>query len=193
LLITASVAGLATTATAATLNVYTTDTANVLKSTFIVGETFLLKVTGDTQGAVGPGDAFVQLSYNGSITDEVRNPPGCTGGTLLPCTTLTQGNWFADKGAMVVADGVTNAIFQAGPRSAINVDTSVITLIATGIGVSDVRYTGTVLNFFGNYAYTDNGVDIPTGHSFTIVPEPGTGALLVLCLLGVASWRRARA
>jgi hypothetical protein len=41
----------ATAAGAGMLTVFTTDTANIAKNAFDVGETILLKVTGDSQGA----------------------------------------------------------------------------------------------------------------------------------------------
>jgi hypothetical protein len=201
LLITASVVGLATIASAATLNVYTTDTANVLKSTFVVGETFLLKVTGDSQGGTDR-IAFGHAYWNAALTTTVDIPSGCVGSFLYPCTSAVQGDWFGIKGTMIKStiidpapfDGNAYLLNQLGDRTAVQVDTSFITLVADASGVTDVRWRDSQLEFFGIYVYSSSGsINIPTGHSFTIVPEPASAALIALALLGLAGWRRGRA
>ena len=67
-----------------------------MTSTFTLGQTILLKVTGDTQG--GTDDTIAgQLLYNGAIT-----------------TTLgaTQGNWLDLHGGLFPSDGDTYAFNQ---------------------------------------------------------------------------------
>jgi hypothetical protein len=193
------VAGFTTAASAATLDVYTTDTANVLKSTFVVGETFLLKVTGDSQGGSFSA-AFADAFWDASLTTTVDIPSGCRGSVTALCTSAVQGNWYADKGVMIRAgndptfDGHAYLINQTGVRTAVNVDTSFITLRADAVGATQVTWGGTYLAFFGIYSYDDGAIiSVPTGHSFTIVPEPVPAVLIGLGLLGLAGWRRARA
>jgi hypothetical protein len=164
------------------------DLSNTAKNTFAPGETFLLKVTGDSQGGFA---AIITgfLAWDAALTTTVFDPPGCNGGTI-PCASLTQGNWFVDKFRLVLVgddgDGLVGAFNQAGPRTGINIDTSVITLVADNPGVGTVTWGGTLLDFFGIYSYSSAGISIPTGHSFTIIPEPVTAALLGLGLLGLA-------
>lgn len=192
-----AVVGLATTASAVSLTVTTTDIADIAQTTFAIGDTIRLKVTGDATGGTGFG-AAVNLVWNGSIVDTIVTPIGCNGSAAKPCTSAAQGNWFQAKFSMGIGDGTLPdgsawLINQANPRTAVNIDTSFVTLIATAMGVSQVRYGGSLLDFFGIYAYPSSGpLNIPTGHSFTIVPEPATAVLIGLSLLGLAGLRRVR-
>src|SRR5262245_4728255 len=170
-----------------TLTVYTTDLSNVPKDTFLVGETFLLKVTGDGQGSNPNEDSiFGQLVYNGAITDTLS--------IFEPKYLQVSGNQTIScpEPVFCPTDGSTITFSQVGSPVINQTGTSIITLLATEIGTSSVTWGGTLLDFFGIYAYDAAGIHIPTGHSFTIVPEPDTLALIGLGLLGLAGWRRGR-
>src|SRR5262245_33247242 len=112
----AAVVAFAPAAGGATLTVYTTDTANYMKNLFAIGETILLKVTGDTQGATAIGIQG-QLLYNATITTTVVSPTGCNGSFLFPCTTPMQGNWLTEKGSLFPSDGTAFAFNQTTPPS----------------------------------------------------------------------------
>src|SRR5262245_37561830 len=135
----AAISSLATAASAGTLTVFTTDSANVTRSTFLVGETILLKVIGDGQGYTSEDSILAQLSYDGAITDTLG---------------ATQGTWLTSNGLLVPSEGATYVFNQTGPVVNSGVSTSVITLLAVAVGTSTARFGGSLIDFFGIYSYS---------------------------------------
>jgi len=181
LVVVAAVVGFATAAGAATLTAFTTNAANVVQNTFLVGETILLKVTGDA--TVFTPDLAIQggVTWNPAVAAQA----GAT----------TQGSWLPAQGALPNGAGFSYVFSQTSgaAQAPINaIDTSVVPLIATALGVSNVTMqVGSVLDFFGIY---DSPPSSATVHSFTvIVPEPATAGLIGLGLLGLVLGGRRRA
>ena len=160
------------------------------KLTYDIGETITLTVHGDDEGVTALS-IFGRLLYNGALVDN---------GTRSQKTIVgAYGNWI--KGILDADD--TNA---AGPGSysqafdqitTSNGDTAenlpadnpfaTVTLIAVALGTVNVAWdtstgSNTQLTFFG--------LTSAPGTSFTIVPEPATGAFFGLGLLALAFARR---
>jgi hypothetical protein len=158
------------------------------KLTYNVGETVTLSVSGDGQGATAYG-IFGRLQYSGSgsVTSNTQTQKIVTPGAVK--NALFNGPSFSDSFSQII-----NAV-TAQPASNLPADNpfSTVTLIASAVGFVNANWnsqagSGFELNFFG--------LTSAPGTSFTIVdaiPEPTTGALLGLGLLGLAGWRRARA
>jgi hypothetical protein len=188
LVVVAAVVGFATAASAGILNVFTTNVSNVAQQSFFVGDTILLKVTGDGQGQASEDSIAGLLEYSGAITNTVsfnhsQYLPAGSGAGACP-------------DAVLCNDGFAYAFSQTGGPVVNFTGTSVITLTATAAGVSQVTWGGTLLDFFGIYSYSSGGLSIPTGASFTInpvIPEPTTAGLVGLGLLGLALGGRRRA
>jgi len=167
---------LAFTAQAATLTMVTD------KSTYSVGETITITVTGNSEGEA-------TTSVIGRITfDPTRT-------TVL---TQTQTQYLSFGGFVMWSLGALNqqptnfkSFDQIGGLSPIPVSndplTAVATLSADALGVVNFNWvtTGTdALNFFS--------VSSGPGQTITIIPEPTTAALLGMGLLGLAVAGRRR-
>jgi PEP-CTERM motif-containing protein len=175
LVLMAVVLGFATAASAATLTV-TTD-----KTTYAVGETISLTVTGDSQNANTTTYSLIgRLTYSDTLTD-----PGSIGANALNPgpgwseTPPSQADGFSELFAF--ADfGFTNDTpnYDGGPKVL-----NTATLIAQAVGVVTLSWTDSL-----SY-YNVSGAQL--AGSFTIIPEPTTAALLGLGLVGlVVSGRR---
>jgi len=187
------VGGFEMAASAATLSVVSG------KTTYNVGETITLSVSGDAQGASAFGIyGRLQFTGVGSVTPntETQKQVG---------TTTSPHNWIngflsdsahGEPGTGVFSDSFNqiagtnpNAPDTAGGLPANN-PFATETLIASSVGVVNASWntdasSGFQFNFFG--------LTNAPGTSFTIVPEPTTGLLVFAGLLGLAGWRRARA
>jgi hypothetical protein len=186
----ALITGLSTASNSATLSVSTD------KLTYLVGETVTLTVVGDDEdyGLCECG-IFGQLEYSGALVDNgTRNQLQLVG---------SYGKWT--QGVLIQGDDGIHAFSWAFNQIASNIGAGVydndvlnlpaalstVTLIAKSVGVVDVNWhtivdsSGTWLDFFA--------LPNAPGTSFVIVPEPATGVLLGLGLLGFGIRRRARA
>jgi hypothetical protein len=185
--------GLVATADAATLSI------SPDKTTYLVGERITLRVIGDDEGAVSDG-IYGRLEFDGSLVD--FGGPGQTRliGASEPWNLLIL-RWGED---IVILDpdgqpvgGPTEAIAEAfHQRPAIAEDTAInlpgvlstVILSAQAAGIVNVNWHIAAdplgLNFFG--------LTSAPGTSFTISPEPGTGLLVIVGLIGLAGRRRVR-
>ena len=161
-------------------------TAN--KSTYLIGETITLTVTGDDSGVTAYG-IFGRLLYNGALVDNGTRSQTQLVGQYGKWTTnvLLQGDTNANSATSAFSYSFSqfNAVYA---QSATNLPGTLsnATLIAKALGVVTVSWdttnenTALQLRFFG--------LTNAPGTSFTIVgevPEPVTGALLgfgLLCL-----------
>jgi hypothetical protein len=188
---TLAVIAFATAANAATVGLF----VNPDKAIYHPGDTITLTVDGFAVGATAYG-IFGRLQFTGmgsvSGKTQTQTRVGTSGWTL---GALGNGAGYSDAFYQTASFGNTaNRLPNVNPFST-------VTLIAGTVGVVNVAWDttspGFELDFFG--------VTSAPGTSFTILhcsenepgcsetPEPTTGALLALGLLGLAGWRTVRA
>ena len=170
------------------------------KLTYSVNEIVTVTVFGDD----GPPDEFGfspqsyaiygRLDYNGALvntgTRSQTQLVGELGKWVLPPSLLAADTNAPGPGSY--SEAFNTIASQVVAQSALNLPgtLSTVTLIAAATGIVDLTWHGLV-NPFDGMELTFFGLSRAPGASFTIVPEPGTGALLALGLLGVARARRA--
>ena len=149
------------------------------KTTYNVGDTVTLTVSGDDEGAPVAAycSAFGSLLYSAALTD-----PGTGSGQ----SSIGAG-WAT--GTLPMTDGSATAFdqldFQFGPADHLSpggTPFATVKLIAQAVGIVDVAWDPNTLIFFG--------LTSAPGTSFEIVPEPGTASLLGLGLMAFALQRR---
>jgi hypothetical protein len=166
------VVGFAVAARAATLTVSTT------KTTYSIGETVTVDVTGDSQGV---SDSSIDgiLTYSAALTDTPAIPVQ---------SLLLSGGIPWVPGVPGFSDGSAEMFVQSRltPATVSNQLTASVVLLATGLGTVDLAWLGG-LDFFG--------LTSAPGASFTVVstPEPGTALLVGTGLTALAGIGRRRA
>ena len=178
--------GLASSASAATLSL-DTDAA-----TYNVSDTITVTMTLNIDGTEGAGatSAFAQISWDGVVGVGAAN--STQSGNL---TSFSGGlNWTAG-GGLCVSGSLCTMIDQLQGLTSFAPDspdsiTATLEIHANAIGALNLQVVDGTFNVFGlNSAATQIGANAAAA---TVVPEPGTAAMVGLGLLGLASVGRRR-
>jgi hypothetical protein len=166
----------------ATLAVTTTDTSGEARNTFVVGETFNLKIVGDAQGE---RDSYVigYLGYDGDITDTISAVQDTQMYAHADSLYISEGGPVYPTTITEVFGSSNDSTSPEDPLTQIQLST--VTLIATAVGSSLVNWNGEELHFFNQTTYIPSESHLNPAHSFTIVPEPATAGLIALGMLGL--------
>jgi len=178
----ATLIGLASAANAATLSVVAD------QSSYLVGDTITLTVTGDSQAAQ---DIFIfgrLLFDNPAVAAIATGAP--TQNTLLAFGSVP---WVAsgllcDSSSCQMMNQLS--AFGTNPAPASNLLVATVSFVATAPGSSSVSWD---TNLAGGFQLAFFGLSDAPGTTINVIPEPTTAALLGLGLLGLAISGRRRA
>lgn len=153
-------------------------TMQTVKSVYSVGETIVITLEGDTTGASPRSTVFVTVTYDDLLVTPPlaasQGPPITSYGGFIPWSTA---NPLCGPTQCTVLNQLAGANPQP-PDPVVVVGT--LLLSASQAGALSLG-TGHDFRWFGAPA--------PPGITITIVPEPGTGLLVLLGLLALARVR----